>query len=79
MQMRRTAIETSGYGERVLVCNDDRQIARLLKVNLERLGYSVDFAFDGREAIEGMEETDDANLPLFHRVLLDVMIGSVSV
>lgn len=37
--------------KRILVVDDERHIVRLVQVNLERAGYEVVTAFDGREAI----------------------------
>ena len=37
---------------KVLVCDDERHIVRLIKVNLERQGYQVVTAFDGKEGLE---------------------------
>lgn len=40
---------------RVLVCDDERHIVRLVQVNLERQGYRVNTALDGRAALEKMK------------------------
>jgi len=40
----------------ILVADDDPGIVRLLKVLIEREGFSVDIAHDGREAIEKIEK-----------------------
>jgi two-component system alkaline phosphatase synthesis response regulator PhoP len=37
---------------RILVVNDQRHIARLFEVNLERAGYDVVIALDGSSAVE---------------------------
>ena len=37
---------------KVLVCDDERHIVRLIQVNLERQGYQVITAFDGKEGLE---------------------------
>lgn len=37
---------------RILVCDDERHIVRLIQVNLERQGYQVITAFDGKEGLE---------------------------
>jgi DNA-binding response OmpR family regulator len=39
-------------GKRVLVCDDERLIVRLIQINLERHGYIVLTAFDGKEGLE---------------------------
>jgi two-component system alkaline phosphatase synthesis response regulator PhoP/two-component system response regulator VicR len=38
--------------QKVLVCDDERHIVRLIQVNLERHGYQVVTAFDGKEGLE---------------------------
>lgn len=45
----------AGFEDRprkVLVCDDERHIVRLIQVNLERQGYQVAVAYDGRECLE---------------------------
>jgi two-component system alkaline phosphatase synthesis response regulator PhoP/two-component system response regulator VicR len=37
---------------KILVCDDERHIVRLIQVNLERQGYTVITAFDGKEGLE---------------------------
>lgn len=37
---------------KILVVDDERHIVRLIQVNLERQGYQVATAFDGKEALE---------------------------
>lgn len=37
---------------KVLVCDDERHIVRLIQVNLERQGYNVVTAYDGKEGLE---------------------------
>lgn len=55
----------------VLVCDDERHIVRLIQVNLERMGYSVVTAYDGREALEKLKNFS----PVL--VMLDVMMPYV--
>ena len=53
---------------KVLVCDDERHIVRLIQVNLERQGYQVVTAFDGKEGLEKIRaEKPDL-------VVLDVMM-----
>ncbi len=40
----------------ILTVDDERSIVRLVQVNLERQGYNVLTAFDGREALEQIAE-----------------------
>ena len=37
---------------KILVCDDERHIVRLIQVNLERHGYNVVTAYDGKEGLE---------------------------
>ncbi|MEJ5170424.1 MAG: response regulator [Fimbriimonadales bacterium] len=53
---------------KVLVCDDERHIVRLIQVNLERQGFQVVTAFDGKEGLEKVRsEKPDI-------VVLDVMM-----
>jgi two-component system alkaline phosphatase synthesis response regulator PhoP len=54
--------------KRILAVDDERHIVRLVQVNLERAGYTVVTAFDGREALEKVE-SEQPDL-----VVLDVMM-----
>lgn len=55
-------------GERILVVDDERPIAEILKFNLEKEGFEVSLAFDGTEAVEkAFSEKPDL-------VILDVML-----
>src|ERR1700678_2243812 len=53
---------------KVLVCDDERHIVRLIQVNLERQGYIVVTAFDGKERLEKIR-SEKLNV-----VVLDVMM-----
>src|SRR5690348_17222771 len=54
--------------KKILAVDDERHIVRLVQVNLERQGYDVVTAFDGKEALEKVEsESPDL-------IVLDVMM-----
>jgi len=53
---------------RVLVVDDERHIVRLIQVNLEREGYQVLTAFDGKDGLQ-KAKTERPDL-----VVLDVMM-----
>ena len=54
--------------QKILVCDDERHIVRLIQVNLERQGYQVVTAYDGKEGLEKVKsEKPDM-------VVLDVMM-----
>ena len=57
---------------RVLLVEDEESFVEALTVGLEREGFDVDIARDGREALEVF----DASRP--HLVLLDVMLPLIS-
>jgi len=54
--------------KKVLVCDDEKHIVRLIQVNLERQGYEVVTAYDGRDAIAKIK-SEKPNL-----IVLDVMM-----
>ena len=53
---------------KILVVDDERHIVRLVQVNLERAGYQVVSAFDGKEALKKVV-SEQPNL-----IVLDVMM-----
>ncbi len=53
---------------KILVVDDERPIAEILKYNLEKEGYGVILAYDGEEALERLEQ----DLP--DLILLDIML-----
>lgn len=53
---------------KILAVDDERHIVRLVQVNLERQGYQVVTAFDGKEALE---KVDSEHPDL---IVLDVMM-----
>ncbi|HEV2471281.1 MAG TPA: response regulator [Chthonomonadales bacterium] len=55
-------------GKKILAVDDERHIVRLVQVNLERAGYQVVTAFDGKEALEKVESEQP------DMVVLDVMM-----
>ncbi|MFC4777524.1 response regulator transcription factor [Paenibacillus sp. GCM10023252] len=58
----------SDYMNRILVVDDEERIRRLLKMYLEKEGYSIDEAEDGESALRLATATDYA------LILLDVML-----
>ena len=54
--------------KKILAVDDERHIVRLVQVNLERAGYQVVTAYDGKEALEKVE-SEQPDL-----VVLDVMM-----
>lgn len=60
--------EESGMAKKILAVDDERHIVRLVQVNLERQGYEVVTAFDGKEALEKVS-SEQPDL-----IVLDVMM-----
>lgn len=58
-------------GVRILVVDDEPRLVRLVRANLERLGYQVSTAGNGKQAIEAVE-AEDPDL-----VVLDVMMPNM--
>lgn len=54
--------------DRILVVDDERPIADILKFNLEREGFEVDVAYDGEEAVQKARQS------AFNLVILDIML-----
>src|SRR5205807_6916457 len=54
--------------KKILAVDDEQHIVRLVQVNLERQGYEVVTAFDGKEALEKVE-SEHPDL-----IVLDVMM-----
>ena len=54
--------------KKILAVDDERHIVRLVEVNLQRAGYQVVTAYDGREALEKVK-AEDPDL-----IVLDVMM-----
>ena len=54
--------------DRILVVDDERAIADIIKFNLEKEGYLVQTAYDGVEAMEKMHNSD------IDLAILDVMM-----
>lgn len=54
--------------KKILAVDDERHIVRLVEVNLQRAGYQVVTAYDGREALEKVK-AEEPDL-----IVLDVMM-----
>lgn len=54
--------------KRILVCDDEKHIVRLVQINLEREGYTVLTAYDGKEGL-AKAEAEKPDL-----IVLDVMM-----
>ena len=54
---------------KILVCDDEKDIVRALEIYLKAEGYEILKAYNGREAIQKMQETPEICL-----ILLDIMM-----
>ncbi len=54
--------------KKILIVDDEKQIARMLKIRLESMGYETDIANDG---VEGLEKAQQYKPDL---IILDVMM-----
>ncbi len=66
-----TAIDTTTHGKTILVTDDEPHIIEPVKAHLERLGYQVLVAMNGREALNIMR---DGKVDL---VILDLMLPDI--
>ncbi|QDP01617.1 response regulator transcription factor [Thalassotalea sp. PS06] len=57
---------------KILVVEDDRDIARLIKVQLQELAFEVYLGFDGKSGLQIAQSQS------FDLIILDVMLGEVS-
>ena len=42
--------------KKILVVDDEKSIADIVKFNLEKEGYTIDLAFDGEEAVNKVHD-----------------------
>jgi len=59
-------------GKKILIVEDDKKISRFLELELTHENYDVDFAFNGKEALEKIESIT------FDLILLDIMIPRIN-
>jgi len=64
-------VQLPSLGPRILVCEDDPDIALLLRLVLEREGYEVDTAADAAEA---KRKLDDPENPAYAAMTLDLLL-----
>lgn len=59
--------------EKILVVDDEKEIADLVKLYLENEGFQVTVCYDGQEALRSIEGTDGLDL-----CVLDIMLPGIS-
>lgn len=58
--------------KKILIVDDEKQIARMLKIRIESMGYEADIANDG---VEGLEKVQQYKPDL---IILDVMMPKMN-
>ncbi len=72
LQHERVEEEKANFqGERVLLVEDNDLNREIAKFMLEEIGFAVDVACDGQDAVNAMEEAEDGR---YHYVLMDVQM-----
>ena len=56
---------------RLMICEDEHDLNRIIKMKLTSDGYSVDSCYDGEEALDLLEFTD------YDGVILDIMLPKI--
>lgn len=57
---------------RILIVEDDRNISKLIKYNLEKAGFDCSVSFTGEEALEALQKE------IFSLVMLDIMLPEMN-
>lgn len=60
--------------EKILVCDDDKEIVEAISIYLMQAGYETVKAYDGRQAVELLEQQEDIKL-LIIDIMMPVMDG----
>lgn len=68
-----TQPKTTGKQKHILVMDDEAMIRELLKQALEHLGYNVEVASDGKEAVESYKKSYSTENP-FDAVIMDLTV-----
>lgn len=58
--------------ETILVCDDDKEIAKAIAIYLEEIGYQVVQAYNGEEALQCLERISEIDL-----IILDIMMPGI--
>ncbi len=66
--LERMSRMSGGFGLKILVCDDDREIAAAIDVYLKHEGYETVLAYTGKEAL------DILNREEIHLIIMDVMM-----
>ncbi|MFH1287899.1 MAG: response regulator, partial [bacterium] len=58
--------------KRILIVEDDRNISKLIKYNLEKAGFDCSVSFTGEDALDVLEKE------LFSLIILDIMLPKMN-
>jgi len=72
--MKTAAATNEPSGRRILICDAERHIARMIQVNLERQGYFVTCVHSAPEAIDLLEMLELLEGPGFDMAIVDLMM-----
>ena len=53
----------------ILVCDDDKEIVKAIEIYLQKEGYKIYKAYDGKEALQIVNKVPD-----LHLIILDIMM-----
>ena len=65
---------------RILVCDDDKDIVEAISIYLETAGYEVVKAYDGFEALDILTKENESNADMesrIHLVIIDIMMPNM--
>ena len=57
---------------RILIVEDEKQIARFIELELQHEGYTVEIEYDGRDGLRKIEESEP------DLILLDIMLPVIN-
>ena len=59
--------------KKVLIVDDEKTLVKALKFNLEKEGFQIDAAYDGREAVEKINDPEQK----YDLIILDLMLPGI--
>lgn len=62
-------IRKEGKMDKILVCDDDKEIVEAIEIYLQQEGFEIVKAYDGMEALEALKDNEDIRM-----VILDIMM-----
>jgi DNA-binding response OmpR family regulator len=62
-------IRKEGKMDKILVCDDDKEIVEAIEIYLQQEGFEIVKAYDGMEALDALKDNEDIRM-----VILDIMM-----